>query len=171
MKYGSCKSNKMKGHFAILPIVVFTIMFLSCNNTNSSGSDQHSNAANADSIPPLEMRADSLDGIVQNLLDEATKDFNTHQPPVPLDFRDVKFKFLTNSNGEKTYLLCGQFLHEEDLSKVWTYFVTIKTDPYEQWIGSNASTYCQDSKEIAYTKSDLAIALTSRYDSLQELAK
>jgi hypothetical protein len=53
----------------------------------------------------------------------------------------------------------------------WTHFATIKTDPYEQWMGSNALTYCQDSKEITYTKIDLSIALKSRYDSLQKLSK
>jgi hypothetical protein len=114
----------------------------------------------------------SQDSMVHFLLDAAARDFLDHQPPVPLGFRNVQFKYLTNPDEGKTYILCGQFLHQDNQNKVaWTQFATIKTDPYEQWMGSNAFGYCQDSEEITYTEIDLSVALKSRYDLLQKSSK
>lgn len=68
--------------------------------------------------------------------------------------------------------MCGQFLEKDnDNNEKWTHFTTIKTDPNEQWIGSNALQYCQDSKEITYIKNDLSAVLKSRFDSLKNLTK
>ncbi|MFN8207292.1 MAG: hypothetical protein U0T82_07775 [Bacteroidales bacterium] len=93
----------------------------------------------------------------------SAKDFHEHQPPVPVDFRNVQPKLL----NEKIVLICGEFLAKDEQNKEnWVEFATIKTSQYEQWIGS--TTYCQNSKVIAYKISDLSSALKNRFDSLQK---
>jgi hypothetical protein len=153
-----------------ISILIFTLFLTSCNFRSKK--NIHSSKGSSDSISLAETQNGSQDSIVLFLLDAAAKDFYDHQPPVPLGFRNVQFKYLTKPNEEKTYIICGQFLNQDNQKKEeWTHFATIKTDPYEQWMGSNALAYCQDSKEISYTKIDLSIALKSRYDSLQKLNK
>jgi hypothetical protein len=151
-------------------ILFFTLFLTSCNSGSKKPID--SSKSSPDSFSLAETQNASQDSVVQFLLDAAAKDFHDHQPPAPLGFRNVQFKYLTKPDAEKTYLICGQFLMKDNQNKEdWTHFATIKTYPYEQWIGSNALTYCQDSKEITYTKIDLSGALKSRYDSLQKLSK
>jgi hypothetical protein len=151
-------------------ILIFTIFLTSCNS--KSENKIHSSKGISDSISLAETQNASLDSIVYFLLDASAKDFHDNQPPTPVSFRNVKVKNLIGPNTENHYMICGQFLAQDKQNKdEWTSFTTIKTDPYEQWIGSNALTYCQNSKEITYTKIDLSIALKSRYDSLQNLTK
>ncbi len=159
----------MKRYFKILSLITLIVFCLSCNSSNSN---ENSKTVSSDSIRSDVTQPDSLDNIVGTLLDVSAQDFYDQQPPVPVSFREVKIKYLTRPNKERTYLICGQFLDKDNQNKQeWTFFATIKTDPYEQWIGSNAQTYCQDSKEIMFTKIDLSIALKSRVDSLQNLRK
>jgi hypothetical protein len=100
----------------------------------------------------------------------SAKDFHDHQPPIPVNFRNVQVRNLIGPNAENNYMICGQFLALDKQSRdEWTSFATIKTDPYEQWIGSNALTYCQDSKAISYKINDLSSALKNRIDSLQNI--
>lgn len=165
------KQSKLRQTFDLQNILLFIsiliiILFLTFCNSGSENNN-HSSKGIPDSISLAKTQNTLQDSIVHYLLDAAAKDFHDHQPPVPLSFRNVQFKYLTNPNKEKTYLICGQFLNKDNQSKEeWTHFATIKTDPYEHWVGSNALMYCQDSKEITYAKIDLSIALKSRYDSL-----
>ena len=166
------KQSKLRQTFDLhkillsISILIFSLFLTSCNSRSKN--NINSSKGSSDSISPVETQDTSQDSIVHLLLDAAAKDFHDHQPPVPLGFRNVEFKYLTKPDEEKTYLICGQFLNQDNQNKgEWTHFATIKTDPYEQWIGTNALTYCKDSKEIVYTKIDLSIALKSRFDSLQ----
>lgn len=85
--------------------------------------------------PPSELNDKSLDSIRQFLLVSAATDFCNHRPPDPIRFRDVRLGHLTRSDGERRYILCGQFLPAVEIGKYeWISFVTIKTDPYEQKI-------------------------------------
>ena len=170
------KQSKLRQTFDLqiillsISILIFTLLLTSCNSRSKN--KNHSTKGSPDSISLTEMQNASQDSIVYFLLDAAAKDFHDHQPPVPVGFHNVQFKYLTKPNEGKTYLICGQFLNQDNQNKEeWTHFATIKTDPYEHWIGSNALAHCQDSKEITYTKIDLSIALKSRYDSLQKLSK
>ena len=170
------KQSKLRQSFDLqkillsISILIFTLFLISCNSRSKN--NNHSAEGSPDSIGLTETKNASQDSIVHFLLDAAARDFQDHQPPVPLGFRNVQFKYLTKPNDEYIYIICGQFLNQDNQNKEeWTNFATIKTDPYEQWMGSNALTYCQDSKEITYTKIDLSIALKSRYDSLQKLSK
>lgn len=65
-------------------------------------------------------------------------------------------------------MLCGQFLGARDGgSVVWTPFATIKTSGYEQWIGGQATRFCQDSSVTWDTVGDLSSSLKSGLDSLR----
>ena len=162
----------MKKYINILSLTMLMVFLLSCNNRHYQADHDNSTTVSSDNIRSSKMQTDSLDNVVHNLLDMSAQDFYDHQPPVPVGFRNVQIKYLTKPDKEKTYLICGQFLDKDnDDKQEWTCFATIKTDPYEQWIGSNALAYCQDSKEIIYRKIDLSIALKSRLDSLQKLIK
>lgn len=151
--------------------VLMCIIFLaSCNCPAHQKDNAQSGSKDSTQLSGPEQA--SLDSTVQFLMDMSAKDFFEHQPPVPLDFRDVKLKYLTKSTSEKTYLICGQFLSKDNQNKEsWINFATIKTDPYEQWMGSNAASYCQDSKEITYSKTDLSATLKSAFESLQKKSK
>ncbi len=150
--------------------LIFTVLLLSCNQ--GSKTNVHSSETSSDSINNAEKQNSSHDSVVNFLLDVAVKDFQEHQPPVPLAFRNVQFKYLTKPNEGNVYLICGEFLNQDKRNtEEWINFTTIKTDPYEQWMGSNALQYCREAKEIPYTKIDLSIALKSKFDSLQKLTK
>lgn len=110
----------------------------------------------------------SIDSIQQFLLAAAAADFHAHGPSNIKHFRDVRMRYLVSAPGEKTYILCGQFQREvQGGMGEWTAFVTIKTDPYEQWIGGQAATYCRDSSPLSEKVDDLSPLLQSRFDSLK----
>ncbi len=158
----------MKRHFAILSLTVFILVLLSCNNNDSKVNNNHSPEVSSDSTRFSETQIATLDSIVNILLDASAKDFYDHQPPVPIGFRNVQIKYFE----EELYIICGEFLAKDEQNKEkWTAFATIKTSGYEQWIGANASTYCQNSKVISYKISDLSSTLKSRFDTLQKLGK
>ena len=71
-------------------------------------------------------------------------------------------------DGEKQYMLCGQFLPAQEGDKAeWTSFATIKTFGYEQWIGAQAAGLCQRLSITWDKEGDLSSALQSELDSLQ----
>lgn len=149
-----------------ISLTMVTIFLASCNPKTD-----YKNNPLKDSLVSTnktETQNTSLDSIVLFLLDASAKDFHDNQPPIPVNFRNVQVRNLIGQNSENSYMICGQFLAQDKQSKdEWTSFATIKTDPYEQWIGSNALTYCQDSKAISYKINDLSSALKNRIDSLQ----
>lgn len=88
------------------------------------------------------------------------KDFHDHQPPTPVRFRNVIFKNLTVTNSENNYLICGQFLAQENQNEAdWISFAAIKTSGYENWEGLQLLGFCKDSKAISYKMGDLPAAL------------
>lgn len=153
-----------------ISILIFSLFLASCNSRSSNNNQTSKDSP--DSISFTETQSTSLDSTVLFLLSASAKDFHDNQPPVPVSFRNVQVRNLIGQNAENHYLICGQFLaQDKQREDEWTSFATIKTDPYEQWIGSNALTYCQDSKAISYKIDDLSSELKSRFDSLQNLAK
>jgi hypothetical protein len=114
----------------------FMLAIISCGYNNKTETKDSSKAISEnDSIP---------DTIVQFLITAASKDFRNHQPPTPIDFRNVKIGYTKSINNEKTFILCGEFLSQEN--KEWTEFATIKTSGYEQYIGKTQ--YCQEATMI-----------------------
>lgn len=111
----------------------------------------------------------SLDSVVQFLLTAAATDFHTHRPPDPVRFRDVRLGHVMTPSGEEQYMLCGQFLPAQGTGEAqWTPFATIRTSPYEQWIGAQAATFCQNPSVLWDRVADLSSSLQGRRDSLRE---
>lgn len=163
---GPLKKYKMKTTFSIFSLAVLTVLLGSCDHNKENKASTA--AGGADRIQPSQVQTDSLALAVFALLDASAKDFQAHQPPIPVRFRNVQFKYFRANN----YLICGEFLAQAKQDKQeWTPFATIKTSGYEQWIGSNALPYCQDAKAIPYKTTDLSSTLKSRFDSLQKSSK
>ena len=75
---------------------------------------------------------------------------------------------IVTPDGTKQYMLCGQFLPEQEKGKTeWTPFVTIKTSDYEQWLGVQAASFCEKSSIIWDDQKDLSTSLQSQHDSLR----
>ena len=65
-------------------------------------------------------------------------------------------------------MLCGEFLSaEQEGTPAWMTFATIKTSPYEQWIGAQAAGLCQNSSVIWSKVGDLSSSLQNKLDSLR----
>jgi hypothetical protein len=65
-------------------------------------------------------------------------------------------------------MLCGQFLSAKgEKDTEWTPFATIKTSGYEQWLGTQAAGFCQDSSVTWDKVGDLSSLLQTRLDALR----
>jgi hypothetical protein len=105
---------------------------------------------------------------VQVLLAAAAKDFHAHQPPYPARFRDVRVGRTVAPDGTESYMLRGQFLPTKGKGEPeWTPFVTIKTSDYEQMLGAQAASYCEQPLIIWEDREDLSSPLQSQLDSLR----
>lgn len=155
----------MKKHLTIISLTVLAVIFFSCNNSKSKSNNNQSSIIVSDSIVSKEIQIDKLDNIVASIIDISANDFNKNQQPAPVDFKNVKLKYIKKPNGEELYILCGQFVTND---KQETQFATVKNSDYEQWVGNSALTYCQNSKEIIYTKEDLSSALKNKFNSLKK---
>lgn len=129
------------------------IFFLSANiccNSNNKAETKNSSTAISEneSIP---------DTVVQFLITSASNDFRNYQPPTPIDFRNVQIGYIKSPSNEKTFVLCGEFLSQEN--KEWIEFTTIKTSGYEQYLGK--SQYCQDATMVL-TDENLSVELKNK---------
>lgn len=129
----------------------------------------------ADSIPRSqtaqanshEQQKESTETPLQFLLTSAAADFHAQHPAHTIHFRKVHIGRVTTTEGEKQYILCGQFLPSQAKDNGnWTPFVTIKTSGYEQYLGDQAASFCKR-PTIMWDKRDLSSSLQSRFDSLQ----
>lgn len=155
----------MKKLFSILSLAILTAIIFSCRNSNSKSKEGSSPVTNPVVGISKEIRSDQLDSIVSIIISVSANDFFKNQQPAPVDFKNVKLKYIKKPDGEELYILCGQFVTGE---KQEIQFATIKNIDYEQWIGNSALTYCQSSKEIPYTKEDLSQALKNKFNSLRK---
>jgi hypothetical protein len=155
----------MKKHLSILSLAVLTVILFSCNHSNTKANNNQTPIVESDRIVSNEITTDKLDNIVSSIINISANDFYKNQQPAPVEFKNVKLKYIKKPNGEELYILCGQFVTED---KQETEFATVKNSDYEQWIGNSASTYCQDSKEIPYTKEDLSLKLKNKFNSLKK---
>lgn len=102
--------------------------------------------------------------IVEFLLTSAAADFHAHERADR--FRDVRVGYVVMRDGEKLYLLCGEFLPAQATGQgEWTPFVTIKTSGYEQYNGARAASRCQRPSFIGNGE-DLSSSLRSRFDAM-----
>jgi hypothetical protein len=109
----------------------------------------------------------SMSPVVEFLLTSAATDFHTQRPPRPVRFRNVRSGYVITSDGTRQYRLCGEYLPADEEGKAhWTPFVTIKTSPYEQWLGDQAVGFCKRDSMVWET-GDLSSRLQSRLGSLR----
>lgn len=154
-----------------ISLLIITLSLTSCSTKSDKKIDK-STQSNADSVRLTDTQIASLDSAFRFLIDASAKDFYDHQPPTPVGFRNVQLRNLAGTNAENHYLICGQFLALDKKDKdEWTYFATIKTSGYEQWIDGQSLGYCQDSKAIPYKGNDLSSELKNRFDSLQNVKR
>jgi hypothetical protein len=66
------------------------------------------------------------------------------------------------AKSERSYLLCGEFAQAGAGPPRWIAFATIKTDPYEQWLGGQAQALCERALPLAESPDDLSQALQAR---------
>ncbi|MGB4847076.1 MAG: hypothetical protein WBP41_04110 [Saprospiraceae bacterium] len=148
-------NSKMTIHIFINTMKTFVFLFfvsamISCNSHNKTEIKESSNVTSGTEVIP--------DSIVQFLITSASNDFHNHQPPTPIDFRNVKIGNIKSPKGEKIFVLCGEFLSQENMD--WVEFTTIKTSGYEQYLGKTQ--YCQDATMIL-TNEKLSLDLKNKF--------
>ena len=163
--------NKLKFTYRtmMLSIVVIflTVLFISCKS-GTNETQAKSSKVSIDSNPSVIVQNDSLDVVVKSIIDISANDFYKNQLPLPTKFRNVQVKYSIKPNKEILYLLCGQFATQNNPKNVdWTHFTTIKNTEYEQWIGESVLTYCENSKEIPYSKTNLSTEIENKLLSLK----
>jgi hypothetical protein len=155
----------MKIHLTLFFLAFLTVLLFSCQHPTSKGNSQPTPTASADTLPLKIIPSTQLDTLVPAIIALSANDFYKNQPPAPMAFKDVKLNYIKKPSGEELYILCGIFVTSDQKE---TPFATVKNSDYEQWIGTNALTYCQESQEILYTKEDLATALKAKFDALNK---
>ena len=110
----------------------------------------------------------AADSLVELLLTAAATDFHRHRPPDPVAFRDVELVQAPRSDGAAIYMLCGEFEAERPDGRLdWIPFATIRTDPYEHWVGDSALGYCGSAGHVEHGVDDLAEALQRRMEAVR----
>jgi hypothetical protein len=130
--------------------ILFMSAIISCTFTNSTETTEGSSVTSGKEVIP--------DTVVQFLISSACNDFRNHQPPTPIDFRNVKIGYLVSSADEKIFVLCGEFQSKENME--WVDFATIKTSGYEQYLGKTQ--YCQNATMVL-TDEKLALELKNKF--------
>lgn len=130
--------------------IFFMLALISCSSSSKIETKDGLASASKNEVIP--------DTVVQFLITSASDDFRNHQPPTAIDFRNVKIGYITSPKNEKIFVLCGEFLSQED--KEWIEFSTIKTSGYEQYIGKTQ--YCQNAIMIL-TDENLSVELKSKF--------
>ena len=104
---------------------------------------------------------------MKSIIDISANDFYKNQQPLPTKFRNVQIKYNIKPNKEILYFLCGQFATQNiPKNDEWIHFTTIKNNEYEQWVGPGGITYCENSKEIPYSKTNLSTDIENKLLSL-----
>ena len=120
--------------------------------------------------PPENARSgpekEQTDSAVALLLTYAAADFGTSEAMRPSEVRNVRAGYLEEPGTTPRYVLCGEFVPQsQDGTSTWTPFVTIRTAPYEQFVGAQATSFCE-SPHVAWIDDSLSAELQHRLDSL-----
>jgi hypothetical protein len=112
----------------------------------------------------LPIHASANDEVREFLLSTAATEFVVNGPAAE-DVRDVRLRYLEKDDGERVYLLCGEFLPRPgSVKSVWTEFATLKTGGHEQWIGGQAAALCMQSLPLSSSPEDHSSELRGRMD-------
>ena len=83
----------------------------------------------------------------------------------PDGFRKVDLRYRDNDLGARSYMLCGQARMGTGDKAEWVDFATIKTNPYEQWLGGTAAGMCADAVPVSPDDGELSAALQTKLDN------
>jgi len=159
-------SSRPKEKSVRFVIALLTLVFAACTTTPVSQSQ--SQAASPGQGLASEEPKPSTNSPMEFLLRSAATDFHAHRPPVVKRFRDVRFGHVMTPAGAKQYQLCGEFLPPQREGKAgWTPFATIKTSGFEQYLGVQATSWCQRSQFVQDSDEDLSSNLQNRLDSIR----
>lgn len=139
-----------KNTLVTVAFIFFMSAIISCNSDNKTATKTGTTASTEKEAIP--------DSVVQFLIASAANDFCNHQPPTPLDFRNLRIGYITSSNNERIFVLCGEFLSKEN--NEWVEFTTIKTSGYEQYLGKTH--YCGDATMVL-TDETLLVDLKAKF--------
>jgi|WetSurMetagenome_2_1015567.scaffolds.fasta_scaffold09320_4 hypothetical protein len=155
----------------IITVIILTFILEACNSKSDKKQIKLSQAGTESTTYSVPQN-DTLDAVVKSIIAISANDFYKNQQPLPVTFRNVQIKYSIKPNKEVLYILCGEFTtQDKQKNDEWTHFTTIKNSDYEQWIGPNGLTYCENSKEITYKKTDLSAELKTQLNSLQNIKK
>ena len=99
-----------------------------------------------------------MQDLQDSLVSLSASDFKAHGPR-PGGFRNVDLRYRETETGTRSYMLCGQVRMSTGAEAHWVDFATIKTDPYEQWIGGHATDMCARAVPVSPGGKDLSLAL------------
>lgn len=145
----------------LFAVICFTIAFMSCDSKTNKPEKA---AENLETAISTEVRIPIPDSITTFLLDAAATDFHMSQISKPLEFRNVRAGYQVISGNDLQYVLCGELMEQQ--KEEWMPFATIKTEPYEQWLGRQALSICEDPAIIFENENDLSKKLKDRLDAL-----
>lgn len=111
-----------------------------------------------------------MQGLQDSLVEYAASDFAAGRLR-PEGFRNVELRYRENDNGGQSYMLCGQVRMGVGAKEEWIDFATIKTDPYEQWLGGSATDMCARAVTISSDANDLSAALRTRLGNIESAGK
>ncbi len=113
---------------------------------------------------PLQPRSASPNPDVEFLLTSAAADFHAHRASYPARVREVRSGYAMTADGTRQYRLCGEFLPTHEGAR-WIRFATLRTSGYEQWLGGQATPYCDAS--VTWDDGDLSPLLQRHLDALR----
>ncbi len=157
--------HTQKKHF-LAGYLALTFFSVSCDPTTENVS---TNSLKIESVGlPLDApKIDSSDALLKSIIDISANDFHQNQEPLPVAFRNVQLRYSIKPNQEILYLLCGQFTTQTEPDESdWIDFTTIKNSNYEQWIGTDALTYCEQSTELNHHQDDIGSLLLTKLNSI-----
>lgn len=96
--------------------------------------------------------------VIQFLLSTAAGEFRAPTTAQPAAFRKVRIGYFSDATPGR-YVLCGMALSQKEAQ--WVHFATIRTSPYEQWLGGVAESVCQ-SKKVSWYPGDFSSDLLKR---------
>ena len=100
---------------------------------------------------------------VESLMAAAAEDFTAPTSTRPVAIRKARLGYFAECETGQ-YLLCGSFKSAQEKGAEWLQFATIKTSPYERWIGGMAEAQCAN-KRIKWYGGDHASELVQRIRS------
>jgi hypothetical protein len=99
------------------------------------------------------------------LLDSAAADFRAHGPALSR-FRNVRYGVVEGAGGGSMPLVCGEF-QAQGKGEDWIPFATLQTSKYEQWIGEQATGFC-NRPAFGWDAGDLSVELQKRLGAAEK---